>query len=118
MPLDGISNSREVTIRPLGLGGFLDLPREAAGIVILAHGSASGCFSPRNHFVARGLNDQGVATLLLDLLREEEAQDRTHVVDIRLLAQRLLTATAWVKQQPEVELAGAWFTSHLQRASQ
>ena len=110
MPLDGPPDHRDVTIGPLALGGILRLPRASSGIVIFAHGSGSGRFSPRNNFVARGLNDRGLATLLLDLLTEDEAEVRANVFDIRLLSQRLLLATAWVKQQPDTaELPVCYF---------
>jgi putative phosphoribosyl transferase len=90
--------TREITIGPVALDGMLGLPEASAGIVLFAHGSGSGRFSPRNNFVARALRDSGFATLLFDLLTEEEAQDRTNVFDIPLLAERLSMATAWVIQ--------------------
>jgi putative phosphoribosyl transferase len=97
-----LDQSRNVIIGPIGLEGVLELPEEgAAGIVLFAHGSGSGRLSPRNNFVAQALRDAGLATLLLDLLMEEEGKDRRNVFDIRLLAERLLMATAWVKQQPD-----------------
>jgi pimeloyl-ACP methyl ester carboxylesterase len=93
--------TREITIGPVGLEGILGLPHESGGIVLFAHGSGSGRFSPRNNFVAQALRGAGLATLLFDLLTEEEARDRGNVFDIPLLAQRLLMATAWVKQNRE-----------------
>jgi len=95
--------ARTVIIGPQGLEGMLGLPETRAGIVLFAHGSGSGRFSPRNNFVARALRAAGIATLLFDLLTEEEAQDRRNVFDIPLLADRLLMATAWVKQDRETE---------------
>ena len=88
--------TREIAIGPVALDGMLELPDASAGIVLFAHGSGSGRFSPRNNFVARALRDSGFATLLFDLLTEEEAQDRANVFDIALLAERLSMATAWV----------------------
>ena len=86
----------EVTIPPLGLGGSYAPPEAGAGVVIFAHGSGSGRFSPRNRFVAEGLREGGLGTLLFDLLLEEEAADRRKVFDIPLLAQRLMDATDWL----------------------
>jgi putative phosphoribosyl transferase len=54
--------------------------------------------SPRNNFVARRVQHSGFATLLLDLLTPEEADDRRKVFDIDLLADRLLMAKAWMEQ--------------------
>jgi putative phosphoribosyl transferase len=85
------------------LEGVLGLPPEAAGIVLFAHGSGSGRFSPRNRFVARTLQNARLATLLLDLLEEREAEDRRKVFDIDLLAQRLTSAAEWVQQLPETQ---------------
>lgn len=82
------------------LSGILHVPRAAQGIVAFAHGSGSGRFSPRNQFVAHQLQEAGLATLLLDLLEEEEAEDRQKVFDIELLAERLQGAASWLKQQP------------------
>jgi len=90
--------TRDITIGPVGLDGMLGLPEPSAGIVLFAHGSGSGRFSPRNNFVARALREAGFATLLFDLLTEEEAQDRANVFDIPLLAERLSMATAWLTQ--------------------
>lgn len=90
-----------VRISPLGLEGILGLPPAAKGIVLFAHGSGSGRHSPRNNFVARALRDSGLATLLFDLLTVEEERDRRNAFDIDLLAGRLSTATAWIRQHPE-----------------
>ena len=80
------------------LNGIINLPSDAKGIVLFAHGSGSSRFSSRNQYVARELQQAGLATLLFDLLDEEEAADRAKVFDINLLAERLKTAAAWVKQ--------------------
>jgi len=83
------------------LKAILSVPARAEGIVAFAHGSGSGRFSTRNQYVARVLNDAGLATLLLDLLDEEESDDRDKVFNIELLAERLLDAASWLKEQPE-----------------
>jgi putative phosphoribosyl transferase len=81
--------------------GTLVLPGAAAAAVVFAHGSGSGRFSPRNQYVARVLNEAGLATLLVDLLEEHEAGDRALVFDIPLLARRLRCAAQWLSAQPE-----------------
>jgi putative phosphoribosyl transferase len=87
------------------LSGNLTTPQNALGLVLFAHGSGSSRHSPRNQFVARTLNDAGLATLLFDLLTpHEEAIDmRTgeHRFNIGLLAERLVHATKWAKQQEQ-----------------
>ncbi|MEH2522530.1 MULTISPECIES: dienelactone hydrolase family protein [unclassified Bradyrhizobium] len=71
-------------------------------MVLFAHGSGSGRDSPRNQFVARVLQKSGFGTLLLDLLTDAEAQDRTNVFDIGLLADRLRAATEWLGQREDL----------------
>jgi putative phosphoribosyl transferase len=83
------------------LKAILTVPREAVGVVAFAHGSGSGRLSPRNQFVARVLQQAGLATLLLDLLEEEEADDRRKVFDIELLAERLQSAANWLRHERE-----------------
>lgn len=85
------------------LDGILELPEGAQGVVLFAHGSGSGRFSPRNQFVARSLRKRGLGTLLFDLLEPSEADDREKVFDIDLLAERLLSATEWVESNPETK---------------
>jgi putative phosphoribosyl transferase len=82
------------------LSGILRVPPGAEGVVAFAHGSGSGRFSPRNQFVARALGEADLATLLLDLLEEEEAADREKVFDIDLLAERLQSAADWLRREP------------------
>lgn len=100
--LTGI-NEKEVVIPADAayLQGIIGLPFPAKGIVVFAHGSGSGRFSPRNNFVARVLQNAGIATLLVDLLDETEARDRRNVFDIDLLAGRLLANARWLRRQPE-----------------
>ena len=78
------------------LSGMLAVPTGAKAVVAFAHGSGSGRFSPRNQFVAEVLQRGSLGTLLLDLLEEEEAEDRKKVFDIELLASRLQCATDWL----------------------
>ena len=89
----------QITTGKLTLEGILGLPAESYGVIVFAHGSGSGRFSPRNKFVARHLQQLNFATLLLDLLLPDEANNRRKVFDIELLADRLLLAKAWLEQE-------------------
>ena len=86
------------------LRGDLTVPRGASGIVAFVHGSGSGRHSPRNRFVAEKLNEAGLATLLMDLLTEEEERrdDVTGELrfDIGLLAGRTAEVVKWIAAQP------------------
>lgn len=82
------------------LEGALSLPSGTAGVVAFAHGSGSGRLSPRNRYIASVLQEAELATLLLDLLEESEADDRRKVFDIALLAERLQAAADWLASYP------------------
>ena len=99
---------QEVTIRSgrVKLEGHLGIPLSPLGTVVFAHGSGSGRFSPRNNFVARYLQQGGVATLLIDLLTPDEAEARRMVFDIDLLADRVLLAKAWLEQDDRTKGLG------------
>jgi len=85
------------------LNGYLRLPENPCGVIVFAHGSGSGRFSPRNQFVSHMLEEKAFATLLLDLLDEEEAYDRHNIFNIELLAARLLCAADWVRQEQSIK---------------
>jgi len=96
----------EVVIPAAGvaLPGSVLAPVEPLGIVVFAHGSGSSRSSPRNARVADALNQAGLATLLFDLLTDDEARDRANVFDIPLLAERLAAATSWVEAHPDLRV--------------
>lgn len=103
-----MAESRQIDIHDgdATVHGDLTVPAGANGLVVFAHGSGSGRHSPRNRFVAEGLQDGGLATLLMDLLSEEEERadviDRRHRFDIDLLAGRLEAAMDGLADDPEV----------------
>jgi pimeloyl-ACP methyl ester carboxylesterase len=104
--------SIEIPADPVTLEGEINLPKEAKGVVIFAHGSGSSRLSPRNVFVARVLQSAGLGTLLFDLLTKEEDLIYENRFDIPLLGRRLKAATIWVKDQvrtssPQVGYFGA-----------
>lgn len=88
------------------LHGDLQVPEDARGLVIFVHGSGSSRFSPRNRQAARILNQHGLATLLLDLLTEEEHRIDEETMqfrfDIPLLAARSTLVAAWAEKHPDV----------------
>ena len=95
---------REVTIPFDGpeVGGHLQVPAGARGIVLFAHGSGSSRLSPRNLAVARTFHERGIGTLVFDLLTPAEASRRRNVFDVELLGSRLLEASDWTRRQGEV----------------
>ena len=84
------------------------IPTGAQGLVLFAHGSGSSRRSPRNRYVAKVLNEAGLATLLFDLLttKEDSIDQRTRHLrfDIGLLAARLKGARDWNRQNPTTSM--------------
>jgi dienelactone hydrolase len=94
-----------IPVDSIRLEGDLSIPTGASGVVLFAHGSGSSRRSPRNRFVADLLNESGLATLLMDLLTEDEQEvdlQTAHLrFDIPLLAKRLVAITQWLGRHPE-----------------
>jgi dienelactone hydrolase len=105
----GVAIEHWPVLIPVGsvkLEGDLSVPTAASGVALFAHGSGSSRRSPRNRYVADILNEGGLATLLIDLLTEDEQQvdlQTAHLrFDLGLLAGRLVTITEWLVREPEV----------------
>ena len=104
-----------------GLNSFIEgnlmIPDNPIGIVVFAHGSGSNKNSTRNQRVAKKLNDSSIATMLLDLLSEEEQVFDSQIekvtskipgvvlnkFNISLLTKRLSLATDWISTHPYTE---------------
>ena len=69
-----LSKTHRIPSGQVSLEGELRVPEGAAGVVLFAHGSGSSRHSPRNQFVAGTIREEGVGTLLFDLLTPEEAE--------------------------------------------
>jgi dienelactone hydrolase len=99
---------RELTIRIGSTGAIradLAVPQDPRGVVVFAHGSGSSRTSPRNRAVASELQRSEMATLLCDLLTEDEAATDRRTAELRfdiaLLAQRLELAVAAARDVAE-----------------
>lgn len=107
IPVSGVDErSGEIKYRTF-LEGKLYIPQNSEGIIIFAYGSGSGRHSPRNQAVAEKLNEDGLATLLLDLLTEDEEnldnQTRQLRFDIGLLSKRLISTIDWIGNNPDTK---------------
>ena len=91
-----------ISINGHALEGDFVVPERVRGLVLFAHGSGSGRHSPRNRHVARVLNQAGLATLLFDLLTQEEDAVYENRFDIELLTNRLVAVARWAREQPAV----------------
>lgn len=98
--MHAVTETVEVPTADVTLEADIEVPREARGVVLFAHGSGSGRDSPRNRYVAGELQSAGLATVLVDLLTraEEDIDVRTRELrfDIGLLATRLSGLTDWL----------------------
>jgi len=102
-PIAAIGEQVRISAGNVALEGDLNVPPGAAGVILFAHGSGSGRHSPRNRFVARQLQNAGLATLLVDLLTEEEEAAERYTAhlrfDIEMLADRLGSAMDWLSRE-------------------
>ena len=100
-------NERNIAAGDVTLKGFLEIPEDALGIVVFAHGSGSSRYSVRNNAVAAFLRRAGLGTLLFDLLTADEERvdqyTREHRFDIPLLSRRLEGAVRWLTMEPEAK---------------
>ena len=94
----------------LFIEGNLVIPNNPMGIIVFVHGSGSGKASYRNQTVSKKLNENNIATLLFDLLTEEEQESDRQLenivykipgailnkFNISLLWDRLSTVTDWI----------------------
>ena len=92
----------EISVDGGVLRGELSTSPYAVGLVVFAHGSGSSSRSPRNRVVAQTIHEEGIATLLFDLLTEQEQEQVSKRFDITLLTERLLRAVGWVGREPSV----------------
>jgi dienelactone hydrolase len=88
-----------IPVDGLAIEGILEAPSDATGVVVFAHRSGSSRKSPRNNFVAEVLGERGLGTLLFELLTEEDDRVRENRFEVPLLTDRLVAATAWLREQ-------------------
>lgn len=93
----------KIDLGDVSLKGMLSIPEGALGIVIFSHGSGSSRLSPRNNYVAKILQQHGLATLLFDLLTFKEDLTYKNRFDIDLLTKRLMTVTKWIRHYKDTE---------------
>ena len=101
MSIPSFEQEVHIPAESITMEGTLALPDEAEGVVIFAHGSGSSRHSPRNRLVAGALQEEGVGTLLFDLLTRDEDAVYENRFNIGLLTRRLEAATQWLKEQPQ-----------------
>jgi putative phosphoribosyl transferase len=92
----------DITICPgqQQIHGVLTIPEHPRGLVIFSNGRSGTRWNIRNQYVARVLEEGGFATLVIDLLDDQEAGDRSKLFNIELLADRLQLVTQWACREP------------------
>lgn len=85
----------EIKIQSVSLKGNINIPSEARGLIVFAHGSEKSREVKRNIFLVDEFNKEGYATLLLDLLTENEDSWPINSFEIELLTERLIGVTKW-----------------------
>lgn len=95
----------EISLPEFTLKAQLTIPKRSKAVVIFAHGIESVMEKARHQYVAGLLNESGIATLLVDLLSEEEKNQFIRTwqtrVTVGLLADRIRAATQWIQKYPE-----------------
>jgi len=108
----------DIPLTSVTLKGELVIPENAIGIVVFSHGSGSSRFSPRNRSVAGLIQQNGMGTLLFDLLTEQEDSIYENRFNIDLLTSRLIEATEWLMQyKPTKDLPIGYFGASTGAAS-
>lgn len=103
MPENKIENTVDIKVDSTIIQGELTIPGKSLGVVLFAHGSGSSRFSPRNIYVARILQQNNLATFLVDLLTKEEDLKYENRFNIDLLAKRLVYITKWLKKNEQTK---------------
>lgn len=95
---------KEVAIGEDGesLMAHVSIPEAVRGVIVCAHANGNGRTLSRNKFVSKALNHAGYATVVVDLLTEDEASERANVFDIELLAARIEQVARWTSAHPRL----------------
>ncbi len=93
----------DIILDEVVLPGILGMPETATGLVLFSHGSGSSRLSSRNNYVASVLQRQGIATLLFDLLTEEEDRNYETRFNIPLLTERLIAVSLWCRKHDQTK---------------
>lgn len=86
------------------LKGRLTIPNGATNLVVFAHRSGISCHNSSFCYLAKSINNQGCATLLINLLAPGQSllDDEPQTVDLDLsqLAERLTWVADWAMYEP------------------
>jgi predicted phosphoribosyltransferase/dienelactone hydrolase len=97
----------DISISNVNLKGVLNIPPGASALILFIHGSGSDRFSIRNKYLSCLFNKNGFATLLIDLLTEDEKKldqvYKTYRFDLDLLTKRVVGISDWIMHNPKTK---------------
>lgn len=95
-----------VSVNGVTLTGIVQTTEPAKGVVTFSHGVSSSRFSTINRHVADRLTEQGLASVLIDLLTPGErtmSKQRDYRANIDLITSRLLCTIRWIKRDETLQ---------------
>ena len=98
-----IDYSVRIAVNGNVLEGVLSIPHDPSAIVIFAHGNGVGRRALRNTSIAKVLHKAGFATLLIDLVSEDEVVVCDIRFNVQLLTGRLIKVIEWIWSSTETE---------------
>jgi putative phosphoribosyl transferase len=96
----GMSVASNALSKSCKLNACLETPVYPKGTVIFVHGLGSGRSNPRNCEIASDIRARGFATLLVDLLNENEANELKNFLDPHVMSARVLSCVEWCLSEP------------------
>lgn len=91
----------------LVLSGYVHIPENAHGMVLLAHGSSNNENERYNDDFAPLFHASGLATLSVDLIPQDEdeldRETRYFRDNVSVLSQRMIGVAAWLTETPETQ---------------
>lgn len=82
---------------------IIQIPDQPKGVVVFSHGLRSNRFSPRNTLVATELQEDGFATVLVDLDVTDEEDERHQFFNLKKAAWHLESVLLWLKNHKPLE---------------
>ena len=99
----------DIELKDVTLKGEWSLPINAIGLVIFSHRKSGSRLSSRNKIAAKYFQKNGLSTIFLDLLTEEEGRVYENRINIELFAKRLVNVTQWMETYNEVHDLPIWY---------
>lgn len=97
-----------ISLSNIPIKGILSIPDQARCLILFVHGSGSNRFSSRNSYLSELFQNNGFATLLIDLLTDDEKNidqvKKSYRFNSDLLTERVVSILQWINN--DLRLAG------------